>query len=102
MPSLSSLGEFGFLKKLLPKLYWPEKNKRQLRIGPGDDAGVLALSPGHLLVASTDALVEGRHFERAWFPLQDLGYKSLAVNLSDLAAMGAVRPVAALITAGFP
>jgi len=102
VPSLSSLGEFGFLKKLLPQLYWPKKNKRRLRVGPGDDAGVLALSSGHVLVATTDALVEGRHFERPWFPWKDLGYKSLAVNLSDLAAMGAVRPVAALVTAAFP
>src|SRR4051812_23923004 len=102
MKRLSSLGEFGFLKKLLPQLYWPEATARQRVIGPGDDAGALRLTPGHVLVATTDALVEGFHFERRWFPWEDLGYKALAVNLSDLAAMGAVRPLAALVTAGFP
>jgi len=102
MKRLSAVGEFGFLKKLLPQLYWPKTLARQLVVGPGDDAGVVRLTPGHVLVASTDALIEGRHFERAWFPWEDLGYKALAVNLSDLAAMGAVRPIAALISAGFP
>lgn len=99
---LSRLGEFGYLKKLLPQLYWPKELASRMRIGPGDDAGAIRIAPGHLLVATTDAMVEGKHFERSWFPWDDLGYKALAVNLSDLAAMGAVRPVAALITAGFP
>jgi len=99
---LSNVGEFGFLKKLLPQLYWPKSLGSQLHIGPGDDAGAVQLKKNHVLVATTDAMVEHRHFERAWFPWMDLGYKALAVNLSDLAAMGAVRPLAALITAGFP
>jgi thiamine-monophosphate kinase len=47
-------------------------------------------------------MVEGRHFERRWFPWRDLGEKVLAVNLSDLAAMGDVKPLAALVTAAFP
>ena len=99
---LSSLGEFGWLKKLLPKLYWPGSLNPQLCIGPGDDAGALRLSPGRVLVATTDAMVEGIHFERKWFSWQHLGEKVLAVNLSDLAAMGDVKPLAALITAAFP
>jgi thiamine-monophosphate kinase len=99
---LSALGEFGFLKKLVPGLYWPASLASRLHVAPGDDAGAFKVAPGHVLVATTDAMIEGRHFERAWFPWSDLGYKALAVNLSDLAAMGAVRPVAALITAGFP
>src|SRR6185295_1666549 len=49
-----------------------------------------------------DAMVEGIHFERAWFPWEALGEKILAVNLSDLAAMGKVRPLAALVTAALP
>jgi len=100
--ALSSVGEFGYLKKLLPKLFWPKSLYPQLVIPAGDDAGVVRISPHKVLVATTDAMVEGRHFERAWFPWEDLGYKALAVNLSDLAAMGAVKPVAALIKAAFP
>jgi len=53
-------------------------------------------------VATTDAIVEGIHFEREWFSWERLGEKVLAVNLSDLAAMGDVKPLAALIAAAFP
>jgi len=100
--NLSSLGEFGWLKSLLPRLYWPSSLKSQLCIGPGDDAGVLRITPGRALVATTDAMVEGIHYERNWFSWESLGEKVLAVNLSDLAAMGDVKPLAALITAAFP
>jgi thiamine-monophosphate kinase len=101
-PRLGSLGEFGWLKKLLPRLYWPKARNPQLWIGPGDDAGVLGITPNKGLVATTDAMVEGVHFDRRWFPWEDLGFKILAINLSDLAAMGRVKPIAALVTAAFP
>jgi thiamine-monophosphate kinase len=100
--SLSQLGEFGFLKKLLPRLYWPSSLNSQLCIGPGDDAGVLRINRGRALVATTDTLVEGVHFERKWFRPRDLGEKLLAVNLSDLAGMGGVKPLAALVTVALP
>jgi thiamine-monophosphate kinase len=105
MPSkrrISQLGEFGFLKKLLPRLYWPSSLNSELWIGPGDDAGALRISPGKVLVATTDTLVEGVHFERRWSSPRDLGEKLLAVNLSDLAAMGEVTPLAALLTVALP
>jgi thiamine-monophosphate kinase len=57
--------------------------------GIGDDAAVLAVPPGEQLVVSTDTLVSGVHFFRDGDPY-DIGYRSLAVNLSDMAAMGAV------------
>lgn len=100
--TLERLGEFGWLHKLLPRLHWPKSIYPQLCIGPGDDAGVVRLTPGKVLVATTDAMVEGIHFERQWFPWKALGEKVLTVNLSDLAAMGAVKPLAALITAAIP
>jgi thiamine-monophosphate kinase len=102
MKNMASLGEFGWLKKLLPKLYWPSSLHSQLGIGPGDDAGVMRITPGKVLVATTDAMVEGLHFEPKWFSWEDLGYKVLAVNLSDLAAMGDVKPLAVLVTAAIP
>ena len=58
--------------------------------GPGDDCAVLPAARGELCV-TTDAVVEGVHFTRPAFSAEDVGYKALAVNLSDLAAMGA-RP----------
>jgi thiamine-monophosphate kinase len=61
---------------------------RNAVLGVGDDAALIAPSPGFEIAASVDMLVEGRHF----FPgaeAEALGHKTLAVNLSDLAAMGA-------------
>ncbi len=57
-------------------------------LGVGDDAALLALTPGSQLAVSTDMLVSGRHFFANADP-ESLGHKALAVNLSDLAAMGA-------------
>ncbi|WP_273428996.1 thiamine-phosphate kinase [Chitinibacter tainanensis] len=57
-------------------------------VGIGDDAALLSLSPGHQLAVSADMLVAGRHFFADADP-ERLGHKALAVNLSDLAAMGA-------------
>jgi len=62
----------------------------------------MRISPGKVLVATADAMIEGIHFERKWFSWEHLGEKVLAVNLSDLAAMGDVKPLAALVTAAFP
>ena len=59
-----------------------------IELGVGDDAALFTLNPGHQLVTSTDTLVEGVHFFKDDSPI-DIAYKSLAVNLSDMAAMGA-------------
>ena len=58
-------------------------------LGVGDDAALFDLEPDHQLVTSTDTLVEDIHFFRDTSP-SDIAYKSLAVNLSDIAAMGAI------------
>ena len=60
-----------------------------VRLGIGDDAAVLEVPAGQHLVAATDTLNAGIHFPVDTSPL-DMGYKCLAVNLSDLAAMGAI------------
>jgi thiamine-monophosphate kinase len=65
--------------------------------GPGDDCAVLS----HGLCVTTDAVVEGVHFRRPPFTLEDVGHKALAVNLSDLAAMGA-KPEWWLCAMGLP
>ena len=60
-----------------------------MEVGVGDDAAVLRPTPGRRLVVTTDVLVEGRHFGSAFSEPEDWGWKAVAVNLSDLAAMGA-------------
>jgi thiamine-monophosphate kinase len=70
-------------------------------MGIGDDAAVLAPVRGEAQVVTTDSLVEGVHFRREWTPASAIGHKALAVNLSDLAAMGA-RPHSALLSLALP
>jgi thiamine-monophosphate kinase len=61
---------------------------RRLVLPIGDDAAAFRVRPGHLVIVSTDALVEGIHFDFRYCSPEDLGWKALAVNLSDIAAMG--------------
>ena len=70
-------------------------------IGIGDDAAVLEPERGAVDVITTDALVEHVHFRRDWTPAGAIGHKALAVNLSDLAAMGAT-PRACLLSLALP
>lgn len=71
-----------------------------LAVPNGDDAAVLNVPAGQQLVACTDMLVSGRHFPEATSPFA-IGWKAIAVNLSDLAAMGA-QPDAVLLAIGLP
>src|SRR5690606_27422498 len=58
-------------------------------VGPGDDAAVLRIRNGHVVV-STDLMVEGRHFRKDWASGRDVGHRAAAQNLSDINAMGGV------------
>lgn len=69
-------------------------------VGPGDDAAVLSAPDGRV-VATTDTLVHGPDFRLAWSSPFDLGFKAAAVNLADVAAMGA-RPIALLVALAMP
>lgn len=78
------MDEFGLIRTYFA--HWPADDS--VRLGVGDDAAVLAPSAGQEWVVCTDTLVAGRHFSEACAPAS-IGHKALAVNLSDLAAMGA-------------
>ena len=69
-------------------------------LGAGDDCALFSVKPGMQLATSTDLLLEGRHFFSGTDPFR-LGHKALAVNLSDLAAVGA-KPLACLLGLGLP
>jgi thiamine-monophosphate kinase len=69
-------------------------------LGPGDDAAVVRTADGRV-VATTDMLIEGRHFRRDWSTATDIGHKAAARNFADIAAMGAV-PTALLVGLGAP
>lgn len=70
-------------------------------IGMGDDAAVLPVPRGRQILASQDMLVEGVHFRRDWMPPERIGAKAVAVNVSDMAAMGG-RPFALLMALALP
>src|ERR1700682_5054521 len=72
-----------------------------LLVGIGDDAAVVEPERNRVEVLTVDALVEGVHFDRAFVPPEAIGYRALAVNLSDLAAMGAA-PRLALLSFALP
>ncbi|MEZ5287908.1 MAG: thiamine-phosphate kinase [Vicinamibacterales bacterium] len=96
--TVTDLGEHALLARILARLPRPGA---EILVGPGDDAAVIAQARNHRLVVTTDALVEDVHFSRAWARAEDIGHKALAVNLSDLAAMGAT-PRWALVSFALP
>ncbi|SFC99777.1 thiamine-phosphate kinase [Streptomyces aidingensis] len=89
--TVGELGEFGLIRELTSRI----TSAPAVRLGPGDDAAVVA-APDRRVVATTDVLLEGRHFRRDWSTAYDVGRKAAAQNLADIAAMGAV-PTAVLL-----
>jgi thiamine-monophosphate kinase len=89
--------EFDLIELIRQRTAQPRDD---VRLGIGDDAAVLAMPAGQELVVAIDTLVEGVHFPRSTAAI-DIGWKALAVNLSDLAAMGA-SPAWALLSLTLP
>ncbi len=82
---IAELGEFGLIDHLTKSI--KIKNKSTVK-GVGDDSAVLEYK-NRQVVVSTDLLLEGIHFDLTYTPLKHLGYKAIAVNLSDIYAMNA-------------
>ena len=96
--TVSELGERALLARIRARLPRPGTD---VVIGAGDDAAVVTCARNRRIVLTTDALIEGVHFDRAISSAGDIGHKALAVNLSDLAAMGAT-PAWALLSLALP
>ena len=97
---MAALTEFELIDRFFRRPENSADNARGIVLGIGDDAALLALTPGNQLAASVDMLVSGRHFFADVEP-EALGHKVLAVNLSDMAAMGAT-PRWALLAGALP
>jgi len=93
---IANLGEFGLIDRIATGF---SNEQKGTLMGIGDDAAVIAIPSGEVLLASCDMLAEGVHFDLAYTPLHLLGYKSVAVNLSDIAAMNGI-PRQILISIG--
>jgi thiamine-monophosphate kinase len=96
-PTVADCGERALIARISQRL----ATASWVVIGPGDDAAAIEPVRGALEVLTTDAQVEGVHFDRRFVPPDAIGHRALAVNLSDLAAMGA-RPRAALLSMALP
>ncbi|MEK7846895.1 MAG: thiamine-phosphate kinase [Nitrospinota bacterium] len=103
---LSQLGEFGLIKQIKDTFTppFPPLNKGGrggVVAGIGDDCAAIKPRKGFLLIATTDALVEGIHFKLKYISPYQLGVKSININLSDIAAMGGI-PLYALLSIAVP
>ena len=95
--TVSDLGERALIERITARLAMPS----WVVVGPGDDAAVIEPERGTLDVLTTDVQVEGVHFDHRFVPPDAIGHRALAVNLSDLAAMGAM-PRAVLLSLVLP
>jgi len=94
--TVADVGEFGLIERVTAGRVQPATTL----VGPGDDGAVVAAADGRV-VASTDLLVEGVHFRLDWSTPEHVGRKAIAVNMADIAAMGAV-PTALLVGLACP
>ncbi|CAN5469043.1 thiamine-phosphate kinase [soil metagenome] len=96
---IANVGEFGLIDRLKDVL--GKESDEKVLIGIGDDAAAVSIDERRIQVITTDALVEGVHFDRTFIPMRYLGRKALAVNVSDIVAMNA-RPHVATVAIGVP
>jgi len=95
---VKELGEYPLVARLCERLERIFGIDERVLVGLGDDAAVLEINGIHL-VLTIDTQLENAHFRRNWMPAFDLGWKSVAISISDIVAMGG-KPVAALLGLG--
>ncbi len=95
---ISEIGEFGLIRNIQQNF---SRKILSTLIGIGDDAAAVMVSSSKVLLATTDLLLEGVHFDLSYSDFYSLGWKSAAVNLSDIAAMGGI-PRFCLTSLGLP
>jgi thiamine-monophosphate kinase len=95
---INQIGEFGLIDLIKKKIF---SKDQQVIVNIGDDAAVVKSSPDRLLIFTTDTMVEKVHFDLSYFTFKEIGWKAMAANLSDIAAMGGL-PTYALVTIGLP
>ncbi len=95
---INRIGEFGLIESIKKKIF---SKDHQVLVNIGDDAAVIKSSTDRYLVFTTDTLVEKVHFDLRYFTFEEVGWKAMTANLSDIAAMGGL-PKYALVTIGLP
>jgi thiamine-monophosphate kinase len=97
--SIQDIGEFGLIGHLRGVLGEPEDDS--ILAGISDDAAVYRVDDERVHVLTTDAMIEGIHFDRTFMPMEHLGFKAISINVSDIVAMNA-EPRYATVTMGVP
>lgn len=96
---IQEVGEFGLIRGVSNLIRASKVNDYGVELGIGDDAALWRPRPGRSLVTTTDMLIERVHFRHDWSNAESIGMRSMAVNVSDIAGMGA-RPRFAVISLG--
>lgn len=96
MTPIEHVGEFGLIDRITEGFV---SHHDSVQVGIGDDAAVIQTGPDKVEVISTDLLLEGVHFDLAYAPLRHVGFKSIAVNVSDIVAMNA-QPYGVTVSIG--
>lgn len=97
---LRDVGEFGFIERIARRVACAHEDPR-IVLGIGDDAALLDLGGSELVVVTTDAMLQDRHFRLDWLTPEEVGWRAASGALSDLAAMGAM-PVSVFCSIGLP